>query len=129
LSTSEELPARRAWAAEVVGAWLLGDESAGSFRHVALTHSGRLPETPQELPRGEALGQVALLHVMGNWSFAQCGITFGGGHGHALLSDCFSFVDLEECLVGGLPSGSGDDSPDFSGSHFTLALLVQTYKH
>ena len=54
------------------------------------------------MPRGEAVGESVLVHVFGVGAFERCGVTFGGGHGVALVSDGDARVSLDACVLGGL---------------------------
>jgi len=87
--------------AQIVGSFIFGQQSKGSMACIALTHSGRNVDSDEALPRGEALGGVSLLHVLGSWSFSRCSISFGGGHGVALLCDGSSLVSITASCVGG----------------------------
>ena len=87
---------------QVVGSWVLDEKSEGNVSQLCLTHCGGLNKTEHELPRGENIGEISLVHVMGHWSFLDSTIAFGGGHGLALLCDNKSKVDLSSCRVGGL---------------------------
>jgi hypothetical protein len=91
-----------ALASQVVGGWFFDEGSHGSVSHVSLTHSGRRQRRPDELPRGQAVGESVLVHVFGVWAFERCGVTFGGGHGVALVSDGDARVSLDACVLGGL---------------------------
>ena len=88
--------------AQIIGSFIFGQQSQGSMAGIAFTRSGRNLETDEELPRGEPLGAVSLLHVMGSWSFSSCSTSFGGGHGVALLCDGSSLVSITNSCVGGL---------------------------
>ena len=89
-------------ASRIVGAWFFDQGSHGTVSDVSLTHSGRRQQGPDDLPRGEAVGEVVLVHVFGEWAFERCGVTFAGGHGVALMCDGDARVSCDASVVGGL---------------------------
>ena len=94
-------------ASQIVGSFLLDSGSEGSFNGVALTHRGQKGQGRSILPRGDQIGEVALLHVFGSWTYSGCSISFGGGHGIGLLCDGAASVCLNRSSVGGLDVSNG----------------------
>ena len=92
---------------QIVGSFLFDNGSEGSFNGVALTHTGQKGEGRSALPRGDQVGEVALLHVFGSWTYNGCSISFGGGHGIGLLCDGGASVCLNRSSVGGLDVSDG----------------------